>query len=347
MTDKNYMPPLEPEGWFYATRSTKLRRKPLSIQLYGKKYVLFRDEDGSAQCLISTCAHFGADLSLGFVKNGRIHCPFHHWAYDGSGKCQDAPGEKQIPDYACVESLRVKEKFGAVFVYQGEDEDPELPDYVYESDQVYICVEPIHVEVDADWYMAGMNEFDLRHFKTVHHRELARPADIRFLEDKTAWVDLHLKNVAPGLMARMMRRFTGEDINLQIQNLAGVMKLAKTKMKRVTNRMVISIIPTGEGRCESYIMPVAPRSRWQFVNLLIYLRLRLLRVFIKAFFMEEVREVKGARFSYERATREDRTALRYMKWLEACHPRSEHQECGKTLVSRHTPSKDTRAEFPQ
>ncbi len=47
-----------------------------------------------------TCPHAGADLTLGFVQDGQIHCPLHNLAIDpcsGRSRCQSIPSLTMIP----------------------------------------------------------------------------------------------------------------------------------------------------------------------------------------------------------------------------------------------------------
>lgn len=74
--------------------------------------VVFRARDGHVGVLDSRCAHLGADLSQGKVRDMislndwkfgrmpyRINC-MHGWRYGVDGKCTS------IPDYVCGEPIK-------------------------------------------------------------------------------------------------------------------------------------------------------------------------------------------------------------------------------------------------
>ena len=79
-------------GWFAIAHSDELsHKKPLSIKRFGRRWVLWRDENGHAQILADRCPHRGAALSLGTIQSGSIVCPFHAFSYNGNGICTHMP----------------------------------------------------------------------------------------------------------------------------------------------------------------------------------------------------------------------------------------------------------------
>ncbi len=62
-----------------------------AVRVEGKRICLVKSGDQLFACQ-SKCPHAGADLSLGWCKNGKLICPFHRYEYDlQSGK--GAPGQ--------------------------------------------------------------------------------------------------------------------------------------------------------------------------------------------------------------------------------------------------------------
>jgi len=56
-------------------------RRPYGLQLLGDPIILFRDDQGHAQCLLDKCPHRSAALSVGLVRDGLLECkapPTHH-----------------------------------------------------------------------------------------------------------------------------------------------------------------------------------------------------------------------------------------------------------------------------
>ena len=49
----------------------------VSFELFGQAWVLFRDAEGRASCVLDECAHRACPLSVGRVVDGQIECPYH------------------------------------------------------------------------------------------------------------------------------------------------------------------------------------------------------------------------------------------------------------------------------
>ena len=66
---------------------------PPAVQLLGRDLVVWRDPaSGGWSCLDDACAHRQAPLSEGRVEqDGRLHCAYHGWAFNGAGACTRCP----------------------------------------------------------------------------------------------------------------------------------------------------------------------------------------------------------------------------------------------------------------
>ncbi|MFP3533989.1 Rieske 2Fe-2S domain-containing protein, partial [Burkholderia sp. SIMBA_042] len=63
--------------------------------LFGRPCVAWRGTTGRAVVMDRHCAHLGANLADGQIKDGCIQCPFHHWRYDEQGQCVHIPGHSE------------------------------------------------------------------------------------------------------------------------------------------------------------------------------------------------------------------------------------------------------------
>lgn len=70
-------------------------RPLLPVELNGKRYVLFRDEDGQLGLIGRNCPHRGADLCFGRLEDNGLRCPFHGWHFDRTGQCVEQPAEPE------------------------------------------------------------------------------------------------------------------------------------------------------------------------------------------------------------------------------------------------------------
>ena len=109
--------------WYAIEHSNALNIKPISFQLLGTRYVIYRDDRGLAHAFIDRCAHRGASLGEGWVEGGCIRCPYHGWSYDSEGRCvripADSPGTA-IPAKARMHAVPVEECNGFIWIFPGE-----------------------------------------------------------------------------------------------------------------------------------------------------------------------------------------------------------------------------------
>ncbi len=162
-----------PNGWFQVAYCDELAEGEVrSLHYFDRELVLFRDEHGAARVLDAYCPHLGAHLGTGGrVETGRLRCPFHHWTFDGTGRCVRIPYATRIPPRAAIRSWPVQEKNGLVMVYfdkQGREPSfdvPELPEYGSEAWTDYYR---------HDWIVRSCNQelaensVDPAHFRFVH-----------------------------------------------------------------------------------------------------------------------------------------------------------------------------------
>lgn len=79
------------QRWYPIALSTDLKRKPVGLERFGKRLVLWRDDQGVAHLHDARCPHRGADLALGKVVQGCLQCPYHGFLYEASGACVQTP----------------------------------------------------------------------------------------------------------------------------------------------------------------------------------------------------------------------------------------------------------------
>ncbi|MBA4342786.1 MAG: (2Fe-2S)-binding protein [Methylibium sp.] len=100
-------------GWHPLAYEAELGSRPLARSLMGVPIVLFRS-GAEAAALLDRCPHRNVPLSCGKVREGRIHCAYHGWAFDAAGRCRQVPGTDAVPDVA-AHRLSVREVAGLVW----------------------------------------------------------------------------------------------------------------------------------------------------------------------------------------------------------------------------------------
>ncbi|MGD1804830.1 Rieske 2Fe-2S domain-containing protein [Dapis sp. BLCC M126] len=157
------------KGWYIACSSQEiLLGQAKSIELCGQKIVLFRGQDGKVNAMDAYCPHLGTDLGIGKVDGNYIRCFFHHWAFDGSGKCQDIPCQNTIPKRAKLQAYATDEKYGFIWVYP----DLKAPEGVVEFDNLkgknILSIADRAFTRSCHHHICMMNGIDAQHLRTVH-----------------------------------------------------------------------------------------------------------------------------------------------------------------------------------
>ena len=119
-------------NWVVICKSEQLKKIPVSLELLGKQFVLYRYKD-EVIALEDRCPHRNVPLSCGRTTSRGIKCPYHGWEFDKEGNCIDIPGLKDFvskPFYK-VKNYIAYEKGGLVWVKEKsfQKEIPYLPEY--------------------------------------------------------------------------------------------------------------------------------------------------------------------------------------------------------------------------
>ncbi len=160
--------------WYPMALTEELTDRPLKVRCIGQDFVVFRSQDGDANCLSNTCTHRGGSLGHGKIKGNNIQCPYHGWQYDGEGACQKIPSlgpDAHIPARARVDAYPVQEKFGIVFAFLGDLSESERPPII-----------PVP-EWDQDGWRPTLVDYDLA---TNYERSIENgidPAHNEFVHD--------------------------------------------------------------------------------------------------------------------------------------------------------------------
>ena len=126
-----------PRGWFMVAEAGEVGEEVVPLRLFGKELALYRGKSGRLVLLDAICAHMGTNIARnttsyvvldGQIEGDSVRCPYHAWRYGPDGKCNDIPyHDGPIPATACLNSWRVQERYGCVWMWH----DPERgePDY--------------------------------------------------------------------------------------------------------------------------------------------------------------------------------------------------------------------------
>ena len=143
--------------------------RPYGAILLDEPVVLWRDADGQALAMKDVCIHRGTALSLGWLADGCLVCPYHGWRYDEDGKCVLIPQrtDPNIPEKARLEHFHCRERYGLIWVALREPvyalpEIPELEDGTWKV----VNTGPFAWSSDASRQVENFTDFG--HFPWVH-----------------------------------------------------------------------------------------------------------------------------------------------------------------------------------
>jgi phenylpropionate dioxygenase-like ring-hydroxylating dioxygenase large terminal subunit len=149
---------------------------PRSAKLLDEHLVLWRTADGTAQAMQDLCIHRGTALSLGWIKDDCIVCPYHAWEYNTDGACVKIPQKDglSIPTKARTVKYRCQEQYGLIWVTLGEPVYP-LPEIPELENGEWKVVEtgPFAWQSDASRQVENFTDFG--HFPWVHPGLLGDP----------------------------------------------------------------------------------------------------------------------------------------------------------------------------
>lgn len=188
-------PPQEPDdfipGWYAIASSRELRStKPLAVERFGQRWVIFRHAKGVA-VLRDRCPHRAVALSGGRVRGECIVCPFHGFEFGADGACKLIPAQPSlpIPKTMCTPSLRALEQHDYVFAWWGPEPD-ELPKVDWFS-ELEGCAGPYEFAVDTNTGLSRNieNQLDFTHLPFVHASSIGR-----FIQDPAMEVETAVDN---------------------------------------------------------------------------------------------------------------------------------------------------------
>ena len=150
--------------------------KPFGTFLLGQAVVIWRGKDGQPNAMRDLCIHRGTALSLGWIKDDCLVCPYHAWEYATNGACvfiPQAPNAK-IPAKANTPTYNCVEQYGLIWVALEPPVYPlpEVPE-LQNNDWKVVQTGPFEWNSDASRQVENFTDFG--HFPWVHPGLLGDP----------------------------------------------------------------------------------------------------------------------------------------------------------------------------
>ncbi len=173
-------------SWYIAMPAKKLKQKPQAIELFSQPLVAWRNQQGHPVIMERFCAHMGASLALGELREGCLQCPFHHWQFDSTGECVSIPEIDKIPPTARQKTYVTKEKYGFIWVWYGTETPlfplPEFPPAESQKQHYMHLYFPFKVETTARRVLE--NVYDAVHLTQLHGLKTNEPIQVTLLAEQ-------------------------------------------------------------------------------------------------------------------------------------------------------------------
>ncbi|HUX99739.1 MAG TPA: aromatic ring-hydroxylating dioxygenase subunit alpha [Candidatus Deferrimicrobium sp.] len=163
--------------WYAVLESKEVGKgKLIGVTRFGEKLVFGRTKKGQVLCLWDRCAHRGAALSVGKVKDDRIKCPFHGLEFDKTGQCQLIPAygrNTPVDSRFQVNSYITEEKYGFIWVWYG-DRQENYPPIPFFEELNGLSYKTFQDHWTVHYSRAIENQLDVVHLPFVHPNTIGR-----------------------------------------------------------------------------------------------------------------------------------------------------------------------------
>ena len=146
--------------------------------------VIYRTADGGIVALEDRCPHRFAPLSLGRLEGDALRCMYHGLKFAPDGTCIEIPGQKLIPQSACVRRFPLQVVGSWVWVWLGDAAQADaakIPPTLALDDPAYRLMAG-QLDYDAHYLLIDDNLLDLSHLSFAHEKTLGM--------DMPQWADL-------------------------------------------------------------------------------------------------------------------------------------------------------------
>ena len=312
--------PTIPRGWYYLCASEQLRGGgPVGLEMGGQNFVAFRDRGGRACVLDARCSHMRADLSLGCVRGGRLHCPLHDWRYDGSGRCVKIPASDEIPPFARQTLYPSAELGGHVVFFNAPVADFPMPFFDGCTPDRLCAAEPFDLELECPWYLVGANGFDVQHFRVAHDRTLTDPPTVDSPSHFARRMVATYGVTGSGLRDALIRRFAGPQVRMSVTSWAGVNIIVSATFRRTSTHGMVFVraLPNDRTLLRTIVWVVRHGLGAVGRHVIDPLAAAIRRRFIENFLGDDAARSAGARYNPATTLIDaDRQLRDYLDWLQ-------------------------------
>ncbi len=168
------------EGWYFVLPSKKLSKNKIhSFSIGQQDLVVWRSANGAVSCLDAYCPHMGTHLGKGKVVNNNLQCFFHHWKFDGSGKCQDIPVDSGSCAKVSTTAYKAIEAYDSIWVFPKADPAKPIAQYKELAGHDLSVRFGDSYQRECHHHVTMINGLDPQHLKTVHNIDIEMAVEIQ------------------------------------------------------------------------------------------------------------------------------------------------------------------------
>ncbi len=220
-------------SWYPLTPSRTLKNKEArSMTFFDRKITLYRGEDSQVRALNARCPHMGADLGRGCVVGNQLRCAFHHWQFGDDGHCTHIPSMEEIPKSASAFSYPCQEKFGFIWIFNGE-----RPAFALPSFESWNMEDLQHIALPASRlnchpHLISSNGLDIEHMKTLHNLVFVGEPQVERLDHYRIQTRFEIAIQGSGFRERVIKATLGDRIVLHLTTWGGNMAVGEVKHRK-------------------------------------------------------------------------------------------------------------------
>lgn len=162
-------------AWYVAAWTHELEPGRIHARtIIDQPLALYRTSDGEIVVFEDRCPHRFAPLSMGRLEGDELRCMYHGLKFAPDGRCTEIPGQKLIPQSACVRRYPVETVGSWVWVWMGDKDaaDPKtIPPSLALDDPAY-RQRSGQLDYDAHYLLIDDNLLDLSHLSFAHEKTL-------------------------------------------------------------------------------------------------------------------------------------------------------------------------------
>jgi phenylpropionate dioxygenase-like ring-hydroxylating dioxygenase large terminal subunit len=312
-------------GWYLLDESRAISRGQVkAYELGGQRVVVFRGEDGGLRALDAFCPHMGTDLGIGKVQGNELRCFFHHWRFDGAGRCVDIPCGEPIPARTRLQAYDVRELYDHIWIWpeekapEGVPEFPELAGLPVYAIRGRGLVRPCHAHV----FM--INGLDAQHLRTVHDIPIQMSLETREESDGRI-IDFKMSGDIPSAtpVQRLVRAILGPRYAYSMRYVDATLGLLTTlqdvkwfgRFPAEPTRMIFAYTPLAPGQTRVQPLYIARKPAPLTGRMASYARLFLTAMGFRWLRDEDGQVYDNIRFQTGNMLRIDQGVMRFIQYV--------------------------------